>query len=183
MCKSTYATTIQIWPSGRFSPKGHPQEMTIQTISYCLTGLQEARTTINVEETRGYHHLNLHHHPQITGWKVIGIQCQQPHWCHHCQTSLKVPSIPGEVDNVGRLEPTWKLIYSSFIFKVENAKDAVTYQSWRWDLMVYHCAGCRDHTLLPYAIWSLQGSPGELVWSSGMDITLDEVSNNHRWTL
>ena len=49
------------------------------------------------------------------------------------------------------------------IFKDEDAKDAVTYQSWRWDLMVYQCAGCRDYTLLPYAIRSLQGYPGELV--------------------
>ena len=61
------------------------------------------------------------------------------------------------------------------IFKDEDAKDAVTYQSWRWDLTVYQCAGCRDHTLLPYAIWSLQGYPSELVQSSGMDITLDDV--------
>ena len=28
---------------------------------------------------------------------------------------------------------------------------------------------------LPYASRSLQGFPGELVWSSGMDITLDNV--------
>ena len=41
--------------------------------------------------------------------------------------------------------------------------------------MVYQCAGCRDHTLLPYAIRSLQGYPRELVQSSGMDITLDNV--------
>ena len=34
---------------------------------------------------------------------------------------------------------------------------------------------CRDHTLLPYAIRSLQGYPRELVWSSGMDITLGNV--------
>ena len=61
------------------------------------------------------------------------------------------------------------------VFKDEDAKDAVTYQSWRWDLMVYQCAGCRDHTLLPYAIRSLQGYPRELVWSSGMGITLDNV--------
>ena len=61
------------------------------------------------------------------------------------------------------------------IFKDEDAKDAVTYQSWRWDLMVYWHARCRDCTLLPYAIRSLQGYPGELVWSSGMDITLDDV--------
>ena len=61
------------------------------------------------------------------------------------------------------------------IFKDEDAKDAVTYQSWRWDLMVYRCAGCRDLTLLPYAIRSLQCYPGELVQSSGMDITLDDA--------
>ena len=59
------------------------------------------------------------------------------------------------------------------IFKDEDAKDAVTYQSWRWDLTVYRHAGCRDRTLLPYAIRSLQGYPGELVHSSGTDITLD----------
>ena len=61
------------------------------------------------------------------------------------------------------------------VFKDEDTKDAVTYQTWRWDLTVYQCAGCRDCTLLPYAIWSLQGYPGELVWSSSMDITLDDV--------
>ena len=41
--------------------------------------------------------------------------------------------------------------------------------------MVYWHARHRDHTLLPYAIRSLQGYPGELVWSSGLDITLDHV--------
>ena len=61
------------------------------------------------------------------------------------------------------------------IFKDEDAKDAVTYQSWRWDLTVYQHARCRDRTLLPYTIRSLQGYPGELVWSSGRDITLDDV--------
>ena len=45
----------------------------------------------------------------------------------------------------------------------------------RWDLKVYQHAGCRDHTLLPYTIRSLQGYPGELVQSSGTDITLDDV--------
>ena len=61
------------------------------------------------------------------------------------------------------------------IFKDEDAKDAVTYQSWRWDLTVYHRVWCQDCTLLPYAIRSLQGYPGELVQSSRMDITLDNV--------
>ena len=61
------------------------------------------------------------------------------------------------------------------IFTDEDAKDAITYQSWRWDLTVYCCVGCRDCTLLPYIIWSLQGYPRELVQSSGMNITLDSV--------
>ena len=61
------------------------------------------------------------------------------------------------------------------IFKDEDAKDTVTYQSWRWDLMIYQYAGCRDCTLLPHAIRSMQGYPRELVWSSSMDITLDDV--------
>ena len=43
------------------------------------------------------------------------------------------------------------------IFKDKDAKDMVTYQSWRWDLTVYRCAGCRDRTLLPYAVRFLQG--------------------------
>ena len=61
------------------------------------------------------------------------------------------------------------------VFKDEDAKDAVTYQNWRWDLTVCRCAGCRDCTLLSYAIRSLQGYPGELVWSSVTDITLDDA--------
>ena len=64
---------------------------------------------------------------------------------------------------------------NSPVFKDEDAKDAVTYQSWRWDLMVHCSVGCQDHTLFPYTIWSLQGYPRELVWSSRMDITLDHV--------
>ena len=41
--------------------------------------------------------------------------------------------------------------------------------------MVYQHAGCRDCTLISYAIRSLQSYPGELVWSSAMDMTLDDV--------
>ena len=61
------------------------------------------------------------------------------------------------------------------IFKDENTKDAITYQSWGWDLTIYHCVGCQDCTLLPYTTCSLQGYPRELVKNSGTDITLDDV--------
>ena len=61
------------------------------------------------------------------------------------------------------------------VFKDEETKDAVTYQSWCWDLTVYCHAGCQDHTLLPYAICSLQGYMRELVRRSGTDTTLDDI--------
>ena len=60
-------------------------------------------------------------------------------------------------------------------FKDEDTKDTITYQSWHWDLTVYDCAGCQDCTIIPCAICSLQGYPGELVRSLGTDITLDDV--------
>ena len=61
------------------------------------------------------------------------------------------------------------------VFKDEDKKDTITYQSWPWDLMVYHHAGCWDCTLLPYIIHSIQGYHGELVRSLGTDVTLDSV--------
>ena len=61
------------------------------------------------------------------------------------------------------------------VFKDEDTKDAMTYQSWCWDLTVYHHARCQDNTLLPYVNHSLQGYPGELVRSSGTDVTLDDI--------
>ena len=61
------------------------------------------------------------------------------------------------------------------VFKDEYTKDAITYQSWHWDLTLYCCARCSDYIILPYAIHSLQSYPEELVRSSGMDITLDNV--------
>ena len=61
------------------------------------------------------------------------------------------------------------------VFKDEDKKDAVTYQSWHWDLTVYHCTGCQNCIHLPYIICSLQGYPGELVRSSGTDVTLDGI--------
>ena len=51
------------------------------------------------------------------------------------------------------------------VFKDKDKKDTITYQSWHCNLMVYHHAGCQEHTLLPYIICSLQGYPGEMVRS------------------
>ena len=59
--------------------------------------------------------------------------------------------------------------------KDKDTKDAIPCQSWHWYLTMYHHTGCWDHTLLPYVICSIQGYLGELVRSSGTDITLDDV--------
>ena len=72
-------------------------------------------------------------------------------------------------------EPGGHMKINLWVFKGKDMKDAVTYQSWHWDLMVYCQAGCQDCTLLPYFIFSLQGYPGELVRSSGTDVTLDDI--------
>ena len=61
------------------------------------------------------------------------------------------------------------------VFKDKDKKDAIAYQIWHWDLMVYCCAGCQDNTHLPYVICSLEGYPRELVRSSGTDVTLDGI--------
>ena len=61
------------------------------------------------------------------------------------------------------------------VFKDKDTKDAITNQSWCWDVTVYHCPRCQDCTLLPYVICSLQGYPRELVRSSGTDVTLDDI--------
>ena len=61
------------------------------------------------------------------------------------------------------------------IFKDVDKKDAITYQSWHWDMMVYHQAGCWECTLLPYIICSLQGYLGVGEELGHQHITLDGV--------
>ena len=49
-------------------------------------------------------------------------------------------------------------------FKADDAKGAVTYASWRYDVNSYR-GQVNDEFLRPYVIASLQGSPGELIRS------------------
>ena len=72
------------------------------------------------KETKDTYHLNPHCHPQTMGLKATGVGCRQPHQCHHCQTSQKAPNIPREVDDVGKPEPTWKLIYPSSKMRMQR---------------------------------------------------------------
>ena len=72
-------------------------------------------------------------------------------------------------------QPGGHMKINLLVFKDEDTNDAVTYQSWHWDLTLYHCTRCLDHTLLLYAICSWQSYLGELERSSRMDITLDDI--------
>ena len=54
------------------------------------------------------------------GLKATGAWCWLPWQCHHYQTGQKAPSIPREVDNVGKPEHTWKLIYLSLKMRLER---------------------------------------------------------------
>ena len=131
-----------------------------------------AKGAIGEGEMRDHDHLGSHPLCQIEVLKAIGVQSPWHLPYHPSRTVQMVLGIQDEAGGIGR-ETCMKINLP--IFKDEDAKDAVTYQSWRWDLTVYRHAGCRDRTLLPYTIRSLQGYPGELVQSSGIDITLNEV--------
>ena len=81
------------------------------------------------------HHL----HPcQIMGLRVTEVQCQLPHQWHQGPIDLEVPGIQTAANNTaGSL-----MKINLPVFKDEDTKDAITYQSWHWDLMVYHCTRC-----------------------------------------
>ena len=57
-------------------------------------------------------------------------------------------------------EPRGHMKINLPVFKDDDTKGTITYQSWCCDLTVYCCTGCQDHTLLPYDICSLQGYLG-----------------------
>ena len=103
-----------------------------------------------------------HPHPcQIRDSKAIEVWCQQLLQCPHSQTGLKGSWHSQHSRQCRETRAHMKINLP--IFKDEDIKDAITYQSLRWDLTIYHQAGCQDHTLLPYTIWPFQGYPRELV--------------------
>ena len=100
--------------------------MPILTINHHCIGIPEARTAIDIEEITSYHHLSYPRLPWIVGSKVIEFWCQQPHQCCHCQTGWKAPGIPNVVDDVGRLEPTWRSIYLSLKMRMQRMLSPTT---------------------------------------------------------
>ena len=99
------------------------------------------------------------HHPHwIMGLRVTEVQCQLPYQCHQGLIDLWAPGICIVADVAGSQEAIWKSILP--VFKDKDMKDAITYQSWHWDLMVYHHTGCWDCTLLSYVICSCKAILG-----------------------
>ena len=75
----------------------------------------------------------------------------------------------------GRAERGLRVKVNLPIFKDEKTKDTVTYNSWLWDIAIFHHLGWDDQHLLPYVSWSLQGFPRDLARSLGKDATLTDV--------
>ena len=127
-------------------------EIAVLTIPECPIGPPEAKNTTGDGETKGLNHLGFLCLHQTMVSRVTEAHCQQLLQCHPDQT---VQTGQGILDEVDCIKKKTCMKINLPVFKDEDTKDAVTYQSWRWDLMVYWCAGCRDHILLPYAIRSL----------------------------
>ena len=95
---------------------------------------------------------------------VIEALCTQ-HWWQHPAT-VTDQHVQEEISE-------WRVNLP--IFKGEKTKDAVTYHSWQWDVVIF-CWSCwDDQHLLPYVFCSLQGFPGDLARSLGKDATLSDI--------
>ena len=119
MCESVNPTTVQIWLTGRFSPKGHPWRC------------QFRPSTITSMALRGWNH-NQHRRDQ--GLPPPQSPLPSPDHGFESDRSLlstvssmsslsegqKVPGIPSKVDDMGRLDPTWKLIYLSLKMRMQR---------------------------------------------------------------
>ena len=96
---------------------------------------QEAENAIDIGETKGLRHLGSPHLPQIMGSRVTGVYYQ---WLPRYHLGLT-----GQMDPWHPRQGRWHwedgahMKINLPVFKDEDAKDAVTYQSCRWDLMVY----------------------------------------------
>ena len=152
-------------PPERLHYEGCLWGMVAPIINHHHLGHWEAKNATDVWETKGLCHLSSPYLPQIMGLRATGVHYQWLPQCHLGMTGEMGPNIPDEGD--GTREDGAHMKVNLPIFKDEDAKDAVTYQSWRWDLIwcINMCRVQGLHTLLPYAIRSLQGYPGELVWS------------------
>ena len=163
-------------PSG-LTPQEDPLRRTplgtvVLIINLHLTSPQGAENVIDVRETKGLHHLHSPHLSQIVDLRVTGIHYPWLPWCHL--------GLTGEMDLTPQMRETalrgWSLHEDKPpCLQGQGCQRCCYLPELEVGLMVYQHAEFRDHTLLPHAIRSLQGYPGELIQSSGMDIILDNV--------
>ena len=121
----------------------------------------------------GRHKPSCLHPHQIMDLKVTKVQHQLPHQCPSMSERSGGSRHPCHGQWPCR-EPRGHMKINLPVFKDEDTKDAITYQSWHWDLTVYRHAGCWDHTLLPMPFILYKVIWGS-VRSSGTDILLDDV--------
>ena len=151
-CKSTSPTTLQVWPSKRFPIKDASGD-----------GGSDCQPLPH-QPPRGWD-CNRHWRDQ----RPPSPQFPSPspdHLLKSNRSSLSMASsmLSRSDRSDGSWHPQWGrqhwedracMKVNLPVFKDEDAKDTVTYQSWRWDLTVFWHVGCRDYTLLPNAIRSL----------------------------
>ena len=115
-----------------------------------------AGTVARCDETHGL--CCPHHLYWIMGLRVMAVQCQLPLGCVIMFWQIRELQACTQYNQCCK-EPGGHMKINLPVFKDEDKKDAITYQSWHWDLMMYYHAGCQDCTLLPYIICSLQDIP------------------------
>ena len=146
------------WPSTRIAG-GSPSAATrLETMSY------------------GWPHPGHLHFDWTMDLRVIGAQHQLHHQCHQCLRDLEDRGIHA-VDQWPHRESRGHMKIILPTFKDEDTKDAITYQSWCWDLTVYHHAwdaGITPFSPMPFvhckvtqgSWWEAQGwtSPWIMSW-------------------
>ena len=70
---------------------------TMTVVGHC----NAARTVASGNKTCGWHSPQPLHHHLIMGSRVIGVQCQHPHWCHQGLIEWEVPGNHTMADAAG----------------------------------------------------------------------------------
>ena len=148
-------------------------EIVVLTTHHHPTGPLGARNIIGIGKTKGLNHLGSVYLLQTLGLRATKVHYQQLPLCCPGLTSQTDQDVPDKVDDIDKMGPTWKYTSPSSRMKMPNKQ---------WPTKVgggiqpcTNVQGVGITPFLPYAIRSLQGYPGELVWSSGTDITLDDM--------
>ena len=91
-----------------------------------------------------------HPHPcQIRDSKVIEVRCWQLLQCPHSWTGLKTHGIPNMADDVGRPEPTWRLIYPSLKMRTQRMPSPTRVGGGTWPYTIKQGVETVSSCLMP----------------------------------